>query len=96
MKSEKLTFEKQSLLGNFKLGYYRNGMALTETEGVKKRWKEYIKEQYRKGCNDPDNHDDEITHLEPDILEYEAKWALGSLPMGKKKKPVEVIEFQLR
>ena len=60
----------------------RNGMDLTEAEGIKKRWQEYI-ELYKKDLQDQDNHDDEITHLEPDILEYEVKRALGNITMNK-------------
>ena len=60
----------------------RNGMDLTETEGIKKRWQEYT-ELYRKHLNDPDNHDGVITHLEPDILECEVKWAFGSITTNK-------------
>ena len=56
----------------------RNGMDLTEAEDIKKRWQEYREELYKKGLHDPDNHDGVITHLEPDILECEVKWALGS------------------
>ena len=56
----------------------RNGMDLTETEDIKKRWQEYT-ELYRKCFNDSDNHDGVITHLEPDILECEVNWALGSV-----------------
>ena len=59
----------------------RNGMDLTEAEDIKKRWQEYTEEMYKK--NDPDNHDGVITHLEPDILECEVKWALGSITMNK-------------
>ena len=55
----------------------RNGMDLTEAEDIKKRWQEY-KELYKKYHNDPDNHDGVIIHLEPDILECEIKWALGT------------------
>ena len=55
----------------------KNGMHLTEAEDIKKRWQEYTKELYKKDLNDPDNHDGVITHLEPDILEYEVKWPLG-------------------
>ena len=51
----------------------RNGMDLTEAEDIKKRWQEYVEEQYKKDLNDPDNHDGMITHLEPDILECEVK-----------------------
>ena len=57
-------------------------MDLTEAEGIKK-WQEYIKELYKKGLNDLDNHDGMITHLEPDILECEVKWALGSITINK-------------
>ena len=57
----------------------KKGMDLTETEGMKKRWQEYTEELYRRGFNDPDNHHGVITHLEPDILEYEVKWALRSI-----------------
>ena len=61
----------------------RNGMGLTETEDIKKRWQEYTEELYEKGLNDPDNHSGVITHLEPDILECEVKWALGSITINK-------------
>ena len=57
----------------------RNGMDLTDAEDIKKRWQEYTEELYRKDLHDPDNHDGAITHLEPDILESEVKWALASL-----------------
>ena len=60
-----------------------NGRALTEAEDSKKRWQEYIKELYKKDLHNPDNHDGVITHLEPDILECEVKWALGSTTMNK-------------
>ena len=60
----------------------RNGTDLTETEDVKERRQEYI-ELYKKDLHDPDNHDGVITHLEPDILECEVKWALGSITMNK-------------
>ena len=53
----------------------RNGMNLTEAEDIKKRWQEYIEELYKKRLYDPENHDGVITHLEPDILECEVKWA---------------------
>ena len=58
-------------------------MDLTEAEDIKKRWQEYTKELYKKDLHSPDNHDDVITHLEPDILECEGKWALGSITMNK-------------
>ena len=61
----------------------RNGMDLTEAEDIKKRWQEYTEELYKKDLHDPDNHNDVITHLEPDILECEVKWALGSISMNK-------------
>ena len=62
---------------------YRNGMDLTEAEDIKNRWKEYTEELHKKDLHDPDNHDGVITHLVPDILEYEVKWALGSITMNK-------------
>ena len=68
----------------------RNGLHLTEAEDIK-MWQEYTEELYKKDLHDPDNHDGVITHLEPDILECDVKWALVSL----RTKPVEVIEFQL-
>ena len=61
----------------------RNGMDLTEAEDIKERWQEYIEELYRKDLHDPDNHDAVITHLEPDILECEVKWALESITTNK-------------
>ena len=66
----------------------RNGMDLTEAEHIKKRWQEYTEELYKKHINDPDNHNGVITHLEPDILECEVKWALGSITTNR--------EFQLK
>ena len=61
----------------------RNGMDLTEAEDIKKRWEEYTEELYKEDLHDPDNHDDLITHLEPDILECEVKWALGIITINK-------------
>ena len=61
----------------------RNGMDLTEAEDIKKRWQEYTEEVYKKDFHDPDNHNGVITHLEPDILECEVKWALWSITMNK-------------
>ena len=61
----------------------RNGMDLTEAEDIKKRWQEYTEELYKKDYHNPYNHDGVITHLEPDILECEVKWALGSITMKK-------------
>ena len=66
----------------------RNGIDLTEAEAIRKRWQEYI-ELYKNDLHDPDNHDGVITHLEPDILECKAKWALGSIST----KLVEVMKF---
>ena len=70
----------------------RNGMDLTEAEDIKKGWKEYTEELYKKDLHDPDNHDGVITHLESDILECEVKWALEA---SLRTKLVEVMEFQL-
>ena len=61
----------------------RNGMDLTEAEDIKKRWQEYTEELHKKDLQDPDNHDGVIIHQEPDILECEVKWALGSITMKK-------------
>ena len=75
----------------------RNGMDLTEVDGIKKRWQEYTEELYKKDLHDPDNHDGVITHLEPDILEGEVKWALGSITMNKASGgdgiPVELFQI---
>ena len=68
----------------------RNGMDLTQAADIKKRWQEYTEELYKKDLNDPDNHYHVITHLEPDILECEVKWALRSVAMNE---VVGVIEF---
>ena len=69
----------------------RNGMDLTEAEDIKKRWQEYTEELCKKDLHNPDNHDGVITDQEPDILECEVKWALGSITTNK---VVEGIEFQ--
>ena len=61
----------------------RNCRDLTKAGDIKKRWQEYTEELYRKDLHDPDNHDGVITHLEPDILEYEVKWTLGSIITNK-------------
>ena len=61
----------------------RNDRDLTEAEDIKKKWQEYTEELYKKDLPNPDNHDGVITHLEPDILECEVKWALGSITMNK-------------
>ena len=61
----------------------RNGKDLTEAEEIKERWQEYTEELYKKDLNDPDNHDNMVTHLEPDFLECEVKWVLGSITTNK-------------
>ena len=77
----------------------RNGMDLKEAEDIKKRWQEYTEELYKKDLHDPDNHDGVITHthLEPDILECEVKWALGSITTNKASGgdgiPVELFQI---
>ena len=75
----------------------RNGMDLTEAEDIKKRGQEYTEELYKKELHDPDNHDGVITHLEPDILECEVKWALNSITMNKTiggdEIPVELFQI---
>ena len=75
----------------------RNGTGLTEAEDIKKRWQEYTEELYKKELRDPDNHDDVITHLEPDILECEVKQALESITTNKASGgdgiPVELFQI---
>ena len=75
----------------------RNCMDLTEAEDITKRWQEYTEELYKKDLHDPDNHDGEITHLKPDILECEVKWALGSFATNKASGgdgiPVELFQI---
>ena len=75
----------------------RNGMDLTEAEDIKKTWQEYTEELYKKDLHDPDNHDGVTTHLEPDILECEVKWALESITMNKASGgdgiPVELLKI---
>ena len=72
-------------------------MELTEAEDIKKRWQEYMEEPYKKDLQDQDNHGGEITHLEPDILECEVKWALESITMNKASGgdgiPVELFQI---
>ena len=72
-------------------------MDLTEAEDIKKRWQEYTEEPYKKDLNDPDNHDGVITHLEPDILDCELKWALGRITTtkvsGGDRIPVELFQI---
>ena len=75
----------------------RNGMDLTKAEHIKQRWQEYIEELYKNDLHDPDNQDGVITHLEPDILECEVKWALESITMNKASGgngiPVELFQI---
>ena len=75
----------------------RNGTDLTEAEDIKKRWQKYTEELYKKDHHDPDNHDGVITHPEPDILEGEVKWALGSITTNKASGgdgiPVELFQI---
>ena len=74
----------------------RNCMDLTEAEDIKKRWQEYTEELYKKDFHVPDNHNGVITHLDPDILECEVKWALGSITTSHPQtKLVDVMEIQL-
>ena len=74
----------------------RNGKDLTESKEIKKRWQEYT-EIYKKGLNEPDSHVGMVTHLEPDILECEVKWALGSIttdkPSGSNRNPAELFQI---
>ena len=72
------------------MGINRNGMDLTEAADITKQWEEYTEELYKKGLNDPDNHDGVITHLEPDILEYKV-----TLETSLQTKLVEVMELHL-
>ena len=78
IKDNKRTF--QAKMGTIK---DRNGMNLTEAEDTKKRWQESTEELYKKDFHDPDNREVVVTHLEPDILEFKVKWALGSITMNK-------------
>ena len=92
IRDTKVTFH--SKMGSIK---DTNGMDLTEAEDIKKRRQEYTEELYKKDLNNPDNHDDVITHLEPDILESEVKWALESIPTNKASGgdgiPVELFQI---
>ena len=76
----------------------RNGVNLTEAEDIKKRWREYTKEVYKKDIHDPDNYNSVRTHLKPDILECKVKWDLGSITMNKASGdngiPVELFQSQ--
>ena len=75
----------------------RNCRDLTEAEDIKKRWKEYTEEQYKKDLHNPDNHNGVITHLEPDILECEVKWALESITINKASggNGIPIVLFQI-
>ena len=80
-----------------KMGSIKDRNVLDLTEGIKKRWQEYTEELYKRDLHDPDNHDDVITNLEPDILECEVKWALESITMNKASRgdgiPVELFQI---
>ena len=72
-------------------------MGLTEAKDIRKRWQEHTEDLYKENCHNPENHDGVITHLEPDILECEVKWALGSISMNKASEcdgiPVELFQI---
>ena len=78
-KTRKLEIPREHFIAEMGTIKDRNGMDLTEAEDIKKRWQEYTEEQYKTDLHDPVNDNGVITHLEPDILEYEVKWALGSI-----------------
>ena len=84
-------------MGHNKRQKDRNSMNLIEAEDIKKRWQTYTEELYKKDLHDPDNHNGAITHLEPDILEQEVKWALGSITTDKVSGgdgiPVELLQI---
>ena len=80
---KKMTDTKETFQAKMGTIKERNGMDLTEAEDTKKRWKEYTEKLYKKDLHDPDNHGGVITDLEPDILECEVKWALGSITLNK-------------
>ena len=80
---KKIRDTKGTFNGNMGSEKDRNSRDLTEAEDIKKRWQEYTDELYKKDPHNPNNHDSVITHLEPDILEYDVKWALGSITMNK-------------
>ena len=72
--------------------YLLEQVTLTEAEDIKKTWQEYTEEMYKKHLHDPDNNDGVITHLEPDILEYEVKWTLGSITMNKASRGAKAFD----
>ena len=84
-KTRDLFKKNRDIKGTSKMGTIkdRNGMDLTEAGDIKKRWQEYTHELYKKDLHDPDNHNGVVNHLQPDILECEVKWALGSITMNK-------------
>ena len=94
---KKITDTKGTFHAKMGLIKDRNGMDLTEAEDIKKRWQEYTAELYKKDLHDPDNHNGVITHLEPDILECEVKWALESITTNKASGgdgiPVELFQI---
>ena len=100
-KARDLVKKNKDIKGRFhaKMGTIkeRNGMDLAEAEDIKKSWQEYTEELYKKDLHDPDNHNGVITHLEPDILECELKWALGSITTNKASGcdviPVELFQI---
>ena len=89
---KKMRYTKGTFHGKMGTNKDRNGRDLTEAEDIQTRWQEYTEKLYKKDLNDPDSHDAVITHLEPNILECEIKWTLGSIT---KTKPVEVMGLQL-
>ena len=94
---KKVRDTKGTFLAKMGLIKDRNGMVLTEAEDVKKRWQGYTEDLYKKDLHDLDNHDGVVTHLEPDILECEVKWALGSVGTNKASGgdgiPVELFQI---
>ena len=94
---KKITDTKGTLHAKMGIIKDRNGRDLTEAEDIKKRWQEYTEELYKKDLHDPDNHNDMITHLQPDILECEVKGALGSITTNKASGsdgiPVELFQI---
>ena len=94
---KKIRDSKETFHGKMGTIKGRNGMDLTEAKDVKKRWQEHTEELYKEDLHDPDNHDGVITHQEPDILECEVKWALGSITMNKASGgdgiPVELLHI---
>ena len=94
---KKIRDTKETLHAKMRTIKDRNCMDLTEAEDIKKRWQQYTEELYKKDLHNPDNHDGVITHLEPDILECEVKWALESITMNKASGlngiPVELFQI---